>query len=192
MANRISRRRFLRGAAGAAAAISIVPRHVLGGTGFTPPSEVITRGVVGTGGMGMGHVAVNEPGKPPVTLARLRCGQEAVGQRAAQGGAKLRGVFRLPAAAGSQGHGHESRSRRRPHWHALISIAAAESGRDVLCEKPMTRTIAEGQAVIKAIQAQRAGVSDRHLWPIQQRKSAQAGDERAAGDAADGAAGGRI
>jgi predicted dehydrogenase len=39
-----------------------------------------------------------------------------------------------------------------PHWHALISIAAAEAGIDVWCEKPMTRTIAEGQHVIDAVQ----------------------------------------
>jgi predicted dehydrogenase len=39
-----------------------------------------------------------------------------------------------------------------PHWHALISIAAAEAGSDVYCEKPMTRTIAEGQHVIDAVQ----------------------------------------
>lgn len=37
-----------------------------------------------------------------------------------------------------------------PHWHALISIAAAEAGKDVLCEKPMTRFIAEGRAVVDA------------------------------------------
>ena len=37
-----------------------------------------------------------------------------------------------------------------PHWHALISIAAMQAGKDVLCEKPMTRFIAEGKGVIEA------------------------------------------
>ncbi len=37
-----------------------------------------------------------------------------------------------------------------PGWHALISIAAMEAGKDVLCEKPMCRFIAEGRAVAEA------------------------------------------
>src|SRR5262249_39246777 len=37
------------------------------------------------------------------------------------------------------------------HWHALITIAAAQSGKDIFCEKPMTRFIREGQAVIAAV-----------------------------------------
>ena len=37
-----------------------------------------------------------------------------------------------------------------PGWHALISIAAMEAGKDVLCEKPMCRFIAEGRAVADA------------------------------------------
>jgi predicted dehydrogenase len=40
-----------------------------------------------------------------------------------------------------------------PHWHALISIAAARAGKDIWCEKPMTRTIGEGEKVIEAVRA---------------------------------------
>ena len=52
-----SRRRFLAAAAGATAFnFMIVPRHVLGGAGFIPPSERVNLAGIGAGGMGGGDI----------------------------------------------------------------------------------------------------------------------------------------
>lgn len=39
------------------------------------------------------------------------------------------------------------------HWHALTSVEAAKQKKDIYGEKPLARTIAEQQAIVKAVQA---------------------------------------
>src|SRR5258706_7896409 len=52
----LSRRTFIRGTASAIAGFTIVPRHVLGGTGFVPPSEKVNVAIIGCGGQGRTNV----------------------------------------------------------------------------------------------------------------------------------------
>src|SRR4051794_39295612 len=51
-ADRPSRRAFLKAGAAAAGVFTIVPRHVLGGRGFVPPSDKVNVALVGAGGRG--------------------------------------------------------------------------------------------------------------------------------------------
>ena len=52
MSHRLNRREFL-GAAAASTALTIVPRHVLGGPGYVPPSDKINLAYIGTGTQGL-------------------------------------------------------------------------------------------------------------------------------------------
>ena len=38
-----------------------------------------------------------------------------------------------------------------PHWHGIMAVEAAKAGKDIWCEKPMTRTIGEGKRVAEAV-----------------------------------------
>jgi hypothetical protein len=54
--DQISRGKFLAGTAATTAAFTIVPRHVLGGAGYTAPSEMLNVAGVGVGGMGASNL----------------------------------------------------------------------------------------------------------------------------------------
>jgi predicted dehydrogenase len=50
--DKISRRKFVAGTAGAALSTMIVPRHVLGGVGYNAPSDTVNFALIGCGGQG--------------------------------------------------------------------------------------------------------------------------------------------
>ena len=143
-----TRRSFLKTSIASLATLTIVPRHVLGGAGYTAPSEILTRAVIGTGGMGMGHVtSINIACK---LLAVCDVDEKHLQAAIKAGGPDVKGYrdFRDVLARKDIDIVHIPTP---PHWHALISIAAAKAGKDIWCEKPMTRTIAEGEAVKEAV-----------------------------------------
>jgi myo-inositol 2-dehydrogenase / D-chiro-inositol 1-dehydrogenase len=143
----MTRRQFARSAAAAAASLTIVPRHVLGGTGYVAPSDTLTKAVVGVGGMGREHLRYSG------SVLRAVCDVDSTHLASALevAGAGVRGYrdFREVLERPDIDIVHIATP---PHWHALISAAAVEAGKDVWCEKPMTRTIAEGRAVVGAVE----------------------------------------
>jgi predicted dehydrogenase len=146
--HKLTRRTFLKSSIASIASVSLVPRHVLGGQGFTPPSEVLTRAVIGVGGMGMGHVtSINTACK---LLAVCDVDKAHLAKALEAGGPDVKGYhdFREVLERKDIDIVHVPTP---PHWHALISIAAAKAGKDIWCEKPLSRTIAEGEAVVAAV-----------------------------------------
>jgi predicted dehydrogenase len=145
----LTRRSFLKTSLASLATITLVPRHVLGGAGYTPPSEMLTRAVIGTGGMGMGHVkSINTTAK---LLAVCDVDEQHLQTALQAAGPDCKGYkdFREVLERKDIDIVHIPTP---PHWHAIISIAAAKAGKDIWCEKPMSRTIGEGQAVLAAVQ----------------------------------------
>ena len=51
----MKRREFLKKGLLGTLALTVVPRHVLGGPGYTAPSDQLTKGIIGVGGMGRNH-----------------------------------------------------------------------------------------------------------------------------------------
>jgi len=142
-----SRRDFVRKSLVAAAGISIIPRHVMGGVNFIPPSDQLTKAVIGVGGMGQGHLdyegtkllAICDADADHLSSTLQKVGGSVKGYR------DFREVLQRPDV-------DIVHIATPPHWHGLMSIMAAEAGKDVWCEKPMTRTIGEGKKVVEAMQ----------------------------------------
>lgn len=155
---RLGRRNFLKKTGAAALAFTIVPRYVLGGQSYTAPSDQLTKGIIGVGGMGRGHIgyegtrllAVCDVDKSHLDEVLAMTGKDVTGYH----------DFRELIARPDIDIVHIATP---PHWHGIISKTAAEAGKDIWCEKPMTRTIGEGIEVVEAVR--RNGVMFRlNTW----------------------------
>ena len=143
-----SRRSFL-GAAAAASTLCMVPGRVLA----QAPNSKLTHAIIGVGGMGNGHFGYLEEWNSTMVAV---CDVDSDRLDAAVARAKDMG---FTSCKGYRDY-REMLDKEQidichiatpPHWHALQSIHAAEAGCDIWCEKPMTRTIGEGLAVVDAV-----------------------------------------
>ncbi len=142
----IDRRNFLK-AAGAMAALTIIPRKVLGGKGFIAPSDQLTKGIIGTGAMGLGHFDYG--GTRLTAICDVDKNHLAAGMNAAK--EKIRGYSNFIDLINDP-NVDIVHIATPPHWHGIMSVEAAKAGKDIWCEKPMTRTIGEGIRVKEAVE----------------------------------------
>jgi predicted dehydrogenase len=159
----LKRREFIGKASAALAAFTIVPRFVLGGQGYVAPSDKITLGFIGTGKQARGALASRFLPNPEV---RILAGSDVDSQKLNDFRQKVEKVY------AEQNDQHSYRgvetyedfrallSRKDidavviatpDHWHAIPAIMAAEAGKDIYCEKPLSLTVTEGRAMVNAV-----------------------------------------
>ena len=178
---KITRRRFLNAAASTAAVAAVaavVPRHVLGGPKFVPPSEKVNIALVGAGGRGRNnlHELFKEDD------ARVTAVADPI-EHHDLAAFYYRGVAgRKPLRADIEKHYGEKTPNHvcaeyedfrvmlekeksidailcatPDHLHAYVSILAMRAGKHVYCEKPLTHNIWEARTIAQV--AKETGVA---------------------------------
>ena len=146
-------RRELLKASAAFGAFNIIPAKVLWGA--TAPSNQLTRALIGFGAIAHSENHLKFKGSRLIGLCdpdQLRVtGGLAAAEKAGWGKVKAYKNFMELLADESVDVVHICTP---PHWHAVQSMMAAKAGKDIWCEKPMTRTVGEGIRVRDFVKAQ--------------------------------------
>ncbi|MEQ8849271.1 Gfo/Idh/MocA family oxidoreductase [Botrimarina sp.] len=144
------RREFLK----QAAAAGVVAGAGLSRAWSASPNERIGVACVGLGGMGSGHLRwlSAQPWARVAGLADVDAGH-------------LEGGRLIAPDAAAEKDFREIVGRddvdvvfvaTPDHWHALATVAAAEHGKHIYCEKPLANSVGEGRAIVDAVN--KAGV----------------------------------
>jgi predicted dehydrogenase len=142
----LSRREFAPRAAAALAGIVLLPRHVLGGRGYTAPSDKLNIAGVGVGGMG-GEYLKHLESENIVALCDVDS-EKAATTFNRYPNAKTYRDFREML---DKEKGIDAVVIGTPdHTHAVVAMAAFQLRKHVYCAKPMTRTIYEARKLVTA------------------------------------------
>ena len=157
--SKVSRRQFLSrtsgAVAGAIAAPYFVPSHLFAGSGRIAPSDRITVGCIGLGGMGTGNLhgfLENDNAQVlavcDVDRAHNERAAKLINKKYGNEDCALYSDFRELLARKDI----DAIMMAVPdQWHGVIAVAAARAGKDIYGEKPLAYTISEGRAVVDAV-----------------------------------------
>jgi len=150
----LDRRTFLKNALKAGAILAlpeIIPASALGKGGAVAPSERIVLGGIGIGSRGSYDLGcfLEEPDVQFVAVCDIKAERrQAVKKRAdTKYGNKDCATYRDLRELLARSDIDAVLIATGPNWHATASILAANAGKDVYCEKPCTKNIAQSLAL---------------------------------------------
>ncbi|MCA1900611.1 MAG: Gfo/Idh/MocA family oxidoreductase, partial [Candidatus Hydrogenedens sp.] len=134
----------------------IIPSRALGLDGAVPPSERITIGCIGVGGMGTSNMEgfLDQPSAQVVAVCdvdgkHLESAMKKVNDRYGNQDCAGYKDFREVIARDDI----DAVSLALPdQWHAIPAIMAIKAGKDVYGEKPLAGSIKEGRAIVDAVE----------------------------------------
>jgi predicted dehydrogenase len=158
-ANQISRRKFTGQVLKASLAFTIVPRFVLG-KGYTPPSDKITLGFIGTGKQSRG--LLNGFSKKAMVLAGSDVDSQKLELFKSNATKLYAQMTEQTTWKGMDTYADFREMLERKdidamivatpdHWHAVHTIMAANAKKHVYCEKPLAHSVEEGRAMVNAV-----------------------------------------
>jgi predicted dehydrogenase len=142
----VSRRTFLRNTAIASSAFMIVPSHVLGLNGKTPPSEKLNIAGIGIGGQGASDLE-QLSSENIVALCDVDANHAG---RIFKKYPKAKVFTDFRKMLDEQKDIDAVMVATPDHLHAFVSMAAIKLGKHVYCEKPLTHSVWEARQIAQA------------------------------------------
>jgi hypothetical protein len=149
-----TRRDFLKTGSAAVVAPLVITSTALGNNGRPPASDRIVMAGIGVGNQGRGDQGafLNRKDVQYVAMCDVReevreKSKAAIDAHYQNSDCKIYNDFRELLARTDIDAVHIATP---DHWHAIISIEACRSGKDVYCQKPETLTMGEGPRMIAA------------------------------------------
>lgn len=154
----ISRREFLRLSALGLTGLTILPSWAINGVKIAPSDRVVL-GFVGLGQQGLSDF-YSFSSCPGVQVAACCDVDSLKRERFRRRVANWQKEIGVPERCDMYEFYEEMLNRKDidaieiatpDHWHALVAIHSAQSGKDVYCQKPLAYTVTEGLAIQRAV-----------------------------------------